>query len=393
MINQIDLKLLLFILWMTSNVSAFYKVPNHSPFNWISRIVIPTTNEELTNVLCSTYDSSGYCTDSETKIIILTKIFDFTKSEGSITEEGCYHLSTPECLARGQKKLNVNNQCSGLKKVTITYDKAGIKPLNVGSNKYVISRNGGLRGKGLKICKSQNVFINGLSITDINAGLIWGGDALSLDGATNVWIHGNYFSRIGRQMIVSHYNPSQNITISYNEFDGRTPYSAYCDGLHYWLWLFEGAGDTITLYNNFVHHTAGRGGHVTGLPNSKVLLHVIKNKFSDVQHAGLIEAYDPTARILIEGNLYNNVSYIVSKNGGHIYYPFTKNDAATCKQYIGRECYMNGVIKSGGLDFKSDVSVLKELSSYSLINTDHIDKFELLCRKFKIKKSNSKAQG
>uniref|UniRef100_A0A1B6CUW1 pectin lyase n=1 Tax=Clastoptera arizonana TaxID=38151 RepID=A0A1B6CUW1_9HEMI len=376
------MKTLSLLLVYICSCQGFYNIPAYAPYNWLPHILIPNTNEELAKALCSKYNASGYCIDNDMKIIFVTKVFDFRKTEGVNEEEGCYHLSTPECLIHGQKKLNFSNQCNGLQSTLVTYDRAGQNPLQIGSNKYIISRKGKILGKGLKVSANQNVFIYGLTISDVNADVIFGGDAIILDGATNVWIHGNYIARIGRQMFVTGLNACKNITVSYNTFDGRSPYSAYCDGSHYWLWLIEGADDFVTFYQNTVIYTSGRGPHLTGSPNSKGLLHIIKNIFINIQHAGLIDAASPAARALIEGNLFYNVSYVVNNNFGHIYYIFNKNDAEVCRKYIKRKCFVNSAKNSKGLEIKNDESVLKEFAHLDLIDTDVIDKYDAYFKSF-----------
>ena len=45
---------------------------------------------------------------------------------------------------------------------------------------------------------------------------------------------------IGRQMVVLGETASNRVTISNNEFDGQTDYSATCDGHHYWAVYLTG---------------------------------------------------------------------------------------------------------------------------------------------------------
>lgn len=191
------------------------------------------------------------CIDSNPRIIILKQVFDFKGHQGAITELGCWHKSNRICYERGQQKLNVSNQCSGLEPTHITYDKAGHNPLIVGSNKYVIGiGNAGIKGKGFHLYNLKNIVIKRLRITDINPRVIWGGDAISMVKVENILIDGNYINKIGRQMVVTGFGACKKITLSNNEFDGNTPYSAYCDGKRYWMFLFLGGNDRITMFNN-----------------------------------------------------------------------------------------------------------------------------------------------
>lgn len=75
---------------------------------------------------------------------------------------------------------------------------------------------------------------------------------------------------IGRQHLVSYVQENTGITVSSCLFDGTTDYSAYCDGTHYWLWLFWGTRDEVTLINNRVVNVSGRTPHAGGESSSDV---------------------------------------------------------------------------------------------------------------------------
>lgn len=62
----------------------------------------------------------------------------------------------------------------------------------------------------------------------MNSHLIWGGDAISVDGSDLIWVDHCKFSLIGRQMFVAGMKESGNITLSFNEFDGQTNTSNTC---------------------------------------------------------------------------------------------------------------------------------------------------------------------
>uniref|UniRef100_A0A1B6CZA1 pectin lyase n=1 Tax=Clastoptera arizonana TaxID=38151 RepID=A0A1B6CZA1_9HEMI len=362
----------LLLLYFTNLSEAFYTVP---PDLSGAIIEVPTTNEELQNALCDKIKGNR-CQDDTLKVIRITKEFDFRGTEGYVTETGCYHRSTPICKIQGQLKLNAGNQCSGLEETEVTYDKAGKTPLLVGSNKYIVGDAGAaaIVGKGLEIIDAHDVYIHNLKITDVNSQVIWAGDALSINNSSNVWIDSNYIARIGRQMIVTHFGACRNITISNNEFDGRTLYSDYCDGTHYWLFLFLGSNDTITLFKNFVHDTAGRGPHSCGLKKSQVLIYMANNNFENITHNGLIDSQDAGSRLLVEGNTFTNVSKLVSADDGSIFLPLNEDDTEICEQYLGRKCNLNVVNRppksKAAAKIYLDVQVLEELQDYELLDEE-----------------------
>lgn len=73
----------------------------------------------------------------------------------------------------------------------MTYDNAGVSAINLGSNKSLIGigSSGVIRGKGLRIANgAKNIIIQNIHITELNPQYIWGGDAITLDGADLVWV-------------------------------------------------------------------------------------------------------------------------------------------------------------------------------------------------------------
>lgn len=144
--------------------------------------VTPNTNAELINYL----KQSGPLT------IVITKTFDFRGTEGTATETGCAPYGTG---ASCQLAINAGNWCNTEQakapKVKVTYDKAGTNPLMVSSDKTVlgVGRNGVVRGKGFRLAGgTNNVILQNLEIRDLNPQYVWGGDAITLDGSSNVWI-------------------------------------------------------------------------------------------------------------------------------------------------------------------------------------------------------------
>lgn len=195
---------------------------------------VPSSIEEL----------GEWLSDDTPRTIVIDKEWDFTGK--TATEAGCDRKS---CSAANGGQLYLGDlSCGSSDNVaaSVTYDVAGSDPLVVGSNKSIIGSNGKgvLNGKGLRIARNaKNVIIQGITITNLNPGVVWGGDAIDLQGGNDgVWIDHNKISLIGRQFIVSHYDASR-FTISNNEFDGVTDSSATCNGNHYWTMMLNGDGD------------------------------------------------------------------------------------------------------------------------------------------------------
>src|SRR5438128_6851798 len=109
--------------------------------------------------------------------------------------------------------------CDGKPTFAFTYDKAGTKPLVVGSNKTIVGAgvDATIKGKGLSVGGgAQNVVIRNLTISDINPQIVWGGDAIHIDDADGVWIDHVRIARIARQMLVTGKGKATNVTFSWN---------------------------------------------------------------------------------------------------------------------------------------------------------------------------------
>lgn len=307
-----------------------------------------TTADALEKALCSS-NSGGTCTDTTPRIIEVAGVIDFTGSEGPATGIGCYTSVCPAPM-RSERILdpNMSAQCAGKPQISISYDKAGSMPLLVGSNKTVIGigASSGIKGRGLRLRGgASNIAIRNLAISDINAGIVWGGDAITLDDTDRVWIDHNYFSRIGRQMIVAGWGKASNVTISNNEFDGRSEFSVTCNGAHYWNLLLIGANDSMSIVGNWLHHFSGRAPKI-GTENGSSTVQLVNNYFEDGPGHALATA--APARVLVEGNYFKTVTTPISndKGAGYVFAVLGTPTAAansSCQAALQRPCVGNVV--------------------------------------------------
>ena len=288
----------------------------------------------------------SYLSDSSPRVIVLTKTFDFTGTEGTVTSAGCAPWGTGSTC---QKAINKDGWCDNYQpnapKVSgIKYDKAGVLGMTIGSNKSLIGQGskGVINGKGVRIVSgAKNVIIQNVRFTDINPQYVWGGDAITLDGADLVWIDHVTTDLIARQHIVLGNSASNRVTISNNEINGATSWSATCDGRHYWGLYFTGSADTVTLKNNYIHHTSGRSPKVGG----NTLLHAVNNYFYAIAHA--FEA-DSGSKIVAEGNVFQNVDAPAQSGLPGQVFASAGNNAA-CKASLGHNCEPNAYGSSGSL--------------------------------------------
>lgn len=313
-------------------------------------VVTVTTPEQLASALCAT-TSNSVCTDNTPRTIRVSGVIDFRGTQGNQTSLGCTY-SHNSCSVNGKSEriLNYASYCSGKTTYNITYDAAGGKPLLVGSNKTLIGvgANSGIKGKGLVLKGGvSNIIVRNLSITDINDGVIWAGDAITIDNASKVWLDHNYIARIGRQMIVTGWGTAQNVTISDNHFDGTTDYGHYCDGKHYWVMLLVAENQTITLSGNRIHNTSGRSPEVgkQSSAESGGIVHIVNNHYDGNYYMGIGASDD--AVTLVEGNYFTKANYffpIMQTATNKVFAPISSNIASannTCVSVLGRNCVSN----------------------------------------------------
>jgi pectate lyase len=309
-------------------------------------VVHVSTAAQLKFELCRKIDQHGSCADYSPRIIEVSGLIDYTGSEGTTTKPGCNYglVCTAPYKTESLVLLNENDHhCDGKDVKQIIFDVAGDRPLLVGSNKTVIGIGpmSGIKGKGLRLSRVKNVVVRNLTISDINQGTIFAGDALSLDDVEQVWIDHNRFQNIGRQMIVSGFGPAVNVTISWNDFNGKNVYSHTCNGTHYWNLLLAGKEQSITLNNNWFHDFSGRAPKIGG---DSVVVHLANNYFQNGSwHA--LDAVKPV-KVLVEGNYFENVKVpiTVTSKPGYIFGLPGAVDSATqnrCRAALGRDCISN----------------------------------------------------
>ncbi|KAF9520297.1 polysaccharide lyase family 1 protein, partial [Hydnum rufescens UP504] len=307
---------------------------------------IPSSNAELVSWLG----------DSTPRVILLDRIFDFTGTMA--TAQGCKPWTCsphPQVALSGPGWSNILCLSSrpNAAKIEITYDKAGPAPIKVGSHKTLLGKGsaGGIKGKGLRIARSQNIIIQTPRTDQLNPRIVWGGDAITIDGGSNIWVDHNRIQNIGRQMLVTGYGAAKNTTFSNNMLYG-VGYFATCNGRHYWVALFTGASDEITFALNYsCGECSGRGPHVGGTSGYTQKVHVYNNYYVSVQG----HALDPEegSNILAEGNYMDSVTTPILPVAGSVFYPLTSQDSASCNSVLHRACMANMAVNSGKIDVGS----------------------------------------
>ncbi|KAL2840770.1 pectin lyase fold/virulence factor [Aspergillus pseudoustus] len=319
----------------------------------------------------------SWITDSTPRTILIDREWNFIGTEGTTTGQCCSTRTTTCEGGTSAGQASIQGTCDDGTWISCTYDNAGKSPLEVGSNKSIVGVGsaGVLRGKGLRLRDgANNVIIQNIHITELNPQYVWGGDAITLDGSDNVWIDHNKFSLAGRQFIVSGWGKAGHVTISNNEFDGVTEWSAGCNGKHYWTLLLIGEEDWYTFSGNWIHDVSGRAPHLgTDYTDSKILFHGVNNYFQDV--GGHAFDVDTNTYVLLEGNYFDGVDTPITdtslSSGALIYDTPTVDAAGACTASLGYICEWNRLSASGSWPELTEQAVLNEFALVSDSLVDH----------------------
>ncbi|CEL56710.1 hypothetical protein RSOLAG1IB_08036 [Rhizoctonia solani AG-1 IB] len=286
--------------------------------------------------------------DGTARTIVLNRTYDFTDSQGSTTATGRKPWT---CSPNPQLAINANNWCAAdAAKVTITYRNTGTSGLPVGSNKTILGKgtSGWIKGKGLQLVGSKILIVQNIRISDINHQFVWGGDAIDLKGASNIW----------------YFDTSTKVTISNNHFDGQSDYSTGCDKHHYWAFLMLGKGDQITFALNHVYYTA-RGPHIGGTSGNSPHQSSTKREpsYFNAISGHALDA-EVGATVLAEENYFNNVKTPSTGNAnGAVFSPTSSTMADQCSSTLGRKCALNTLAGSGSLTNTAKNGVISQFTA------------------------------
>ncbi|KAG4034565.1 hypothetical protein MFRU_003g05230 [Monilinia fructicola] len=302
--------------------------------------VYPTTNAELVK----------YLGDSVPRVIVLNKTFNFRNTEGTSSGTGCAPWGDAENC---QVAINgAGGWCQKYEpkapKADVTYDNAGVLGISITSDKTLIGEGatGIIQGKGIRMVSgAKNIIIQNIKIEEINPKYVWGGDAITINNADLIWIDHVTTYHIARQHIVLGTLASNRVTISNHYLDGRSDYSATCNGYHYWGFYFDGSSDLITFKNNYIYRTSGRAPKVQG----NTLLHAVNNYWYD--NGGHAFEIGAGGNVVAEGNVFQNIPIIVEDPiVGQLFTAPSDAANAVCSANLGHVCQVNGFGSSGAFN-------------------------------------------
>lgn len=126
-----------------------------------------------------------------------------------------------------------------------------------------------------------------------------------------------------------------------------------------------GTGDSITMKNNYITKTAGRGPALSG----KTLLHAVNNVWYDVK-GHLLEGGDAGARGIFEGNVFTDVQNIVADYAGKIFGSPDTTTNKQCSSALGRSCEVNlfkgTTTTASSLTSKKDTSFFNQFKNMGI---------------------------
>lgn len=294
----------------------------------------------------STDELVSYLGDDQARVIVLSKTFDFTGTEGTTDGTGCAPWGTDSGC---QVAINQNDWCTNYQadapSVDVSYDNAGQLGITVNSDKTLLGEGskGAIKGKGLRIVSgAKNIIIQNIAVTDINPQYVWGGDGITINEADQVWIDHVTTARIGRQHIVLGTEADNRVTISNSFINGESDYSATCDGYHYWGIYLDGSSDMVTLKGNHIYKTSGRSPKVQG----NTLLHAVNNYWQD--NSGHAFEIGEGGYVLAEGNVFQDIAAVAEDPiEGQAFASPSESANEACSNYLGRACEVNGFGNSG----------------------------------------------
>ncbi|WP_196159387.1 RICIN domain-containing protein [Reinekea sp. G2M2-21] len=179
---------------------------------------------------------------------------------------------------------------------TVTQPRYDIR-INVKSNKTLVGlgANSRLLGVSLNLSGQKNIIVSNLSIEEINPHLVEAGDAISADNASHIWIDHVKTKRISDGHLDA--RSSQNMTLSWNHFDGFNGY--VCGRQHHYTLLLQDS--QATLHHNYFDHVSGRNPKLVG---DKTRVHLFNNYWKNVTYFAISTAN--RAEALIENNVFEN---------------------------------------------------------------------------------------
>lgn len=181
--------------------------------------------------------------------------------------------------------------------------------LSVKSNKTLVGlgKNSKIVGATLNLGGASNIIIRNLMLENINPHLVEGGDGITLDNSSHIWIDHVKFRMISDGHV--DIKNSENVTLSWNRFDGYNTY--VCGNQHHYTMAVQDSN--VTLHHNFYDRTSGRNPKLDG---AYTRAHLYNNYWFNITYFSI--GAGGGAQALIEHNSFANSARPHWNNGGYM---------------------------------------------------------------------------
>jgi len=252
--------------------------------------------------LVASFDELAAAVSSPDPAVILLPegVSDFRRTgSDATTRSTCPSTCTEEPEKTTLQIMSTDDTCAQPVVEELTTDRA----LEVASNKTILGLGRGalLRGVGLHVAGADNVIARNLALYDINARLFEGGDALTLEGASRLWIDHVTAKWVSDAHADVHAGTTQT-TLSYVLLDGEN--EAECGDREHWMMTLT---DTeMTIHHSRFEQATTRAPAAT----ESSLLHVYNSVFSSTSDWTVASRCQ--SEVLLEGSVFENVEAATS---------------------------------------------------------------------------------
>ena len=234
--------------------------------------------------------------DTATTILIPEGVYDFRRKGDETNERSVCPSTCSEDPSKMLFDVLSSGETCPVAQLMKTLEE---QRLNVASNKTIVGLGRGalIRGVSFNLGPIQNVVMRNLAIFDVNRGLIEAGDALGLEGCSDVWLDHLTTKWISDGM--TDISPgTKNVTLSWMHYDGLMDEA--CRGHHTHASTISDS--SITIHHTFFDHT---DSHAPLVSDSEARVHIFNNWIQDDVGYGV--AASCGAQVLLEGTTFSNV--------------------------------------------------------------------------------------
>lgn len=234
--------------------------------------------------------------DTPTTILLPEGVLDFRRQGDEVNERDvCPSVCSQDASKPQNTLIPASETCANaLIKMPLNE-----RTLKVGSNKTIVGLGRGalVRGVSFALGVRQNIVLRNLAIFDVNHNLIEAGDAIGINGATDVWV-----DHVTTKWISDGFtdikDDAQAITLSWIHYDGISPDA--CRGKHPRVTQITDA--SVTVHHCFFDHP---DTHTPAVDHAKARVHAFNNLVQDSDGYAVGAACG--AQVLLEGVTFKTV--------------------------------------------------------------------------------------